>query len=151
MNKSLDTFISSTFWSERVGPVAALETLKIMEKNKSWKTITLLGKRVKNKWKNLAKKYDIDASVKGLDAMPIILFKKHNLIYKTLISQEMLKSNFLASNSFYLSTMHNQKVIEKYFFYLEKVFKKIKISNLEKSPTKFLDTEVCKSNISRMN
>ena len=47
MNKSLDTFISSTFWSERIGPVAALETLKIMEESKSWKTITSLGKRVK--------------------------------------------------------------------------------------------------------
>ena len=151
MNKSLDTFISSTFWSERIGPVAALETLKVMEESKSWKTITSLGKRVKNKWRNLARKYDIDASVKGLDAMPIIVFKNHNLIYKTLISQEMLKSNYLASNSFYLSTMHNKDIIDKYFFNLEKVFKKIKISNLEKNPNKFLDTEVCKSNISRMN
>ena len=59
MNKSLDTFISSTFWSERIGPVAALETLKIMEESKSWKTITLLGKKVKNKWKNLARKYGL--------------------------------------------------------------------------------------------
>ena len=66
----------------------------------------------------------INASVKGLDAMPIILFKNHNLIYKTLISQEMLKLNYLASNSFYPSTMHNQKIIEKYFFDLEKVLKK---------------------------
>ena len=47
--------------------------------------------------------------------------------------------------------MHNKDIIDKYFFNLEKVFKKIKISNLEKNPNKFLDTEVCKSNISRMN
>ena len=34
---------SSTFWTERVGP-AALKTLEIMEREKSWDKITQTGK-----------------------------------------------------------------------------------------------------------
>ena len=34
------SFISSTFWTERLGPVAALKTIEIMEKNKTWLTIS---------------------------------------------------------------------------------------------------------------
>ena len=34
MNYAQDSFISSTFWTERLGPVAALATLKEMKKNK---------------------------------------------------------------------------------------------------------------------
>ena len=37
MDASKKSFISSTFWSERVGYVAALETLNQMNKLKSWK------------------------------------------------------------------------------------------------------------------
>ena len=47
------TFISSTFWTERSGPAAALKTLEIMEKTKSWIYITKLGKFIKNHWKTM--------------------------------------------------------------------------------------------------
>ena len=151
MNKSLDSFISSTFWSERVGPVAALETLKIMEESKSWKKITKTGTDIKLKWSQLIKKYKINAEVKGLSSMPIILFNENDLIYKTLITQEMLKKNFLASNSLYVSIEHTDKILKRYFLNLEEVFKKIEISNRENNPNKYLEGSVCKSNISRMN
>ena len=36
MDKAEETFISSTFWTERIGSVAALETLDIMAETKSW-------------------------------------------------------------------------------------------------------------------
>ena len=51
MQSSKNSFISSTFWSERVGYVAALETLKQMEKTKSWKTISRLGNYFRKKIK----------------------------------------------------------------------------------------------------
>jgi glutamate-1-semialdehyde aminotransferase len=35
MNKASDSFISSTFWSERIGYVAGCKTLEIMKKEKS--------------------------------------------------------------------------------------------------------------------
>ena len=55
MDYSKSTFISSTFWTERIGPTAALETLKVMEEEKSWKKITKLGKSIKQKWSKISK------------------------------------------------------------------------------------------------
>ena len=43
MEAAQKTFISSTFWTERIGPSAALKTLEIMEREKSWEKITTLG------------------------------------------------------------------------------------------------------------
>ena len=40
MEAAQKTFISSTFWTERIGPSSALATLKVMEKEKSWERIT---------------------------------------------------------------------------------------------------------------
>ena len=56
MDSSQSSFISSTFWSERVGFVAALKTLEIMKKTKSWEKITKNGNFIKSQWKILAKK-----------------------------------------------------------------------------------------------
>ena len=51
MEHAQNTFISSTFWSERSGPVAANKTLDIMERTKSWKIITEIGNEIQKKWK----------------------------------------------------------------------------------------------------
>ena len=56
MSSSENSFISSTFWSERVGYVAALETLKQMDKIKSWDKISKLGLYFRKKLKLIAKK-----------------------------------------------------------------------------------------------
>ena len=60
MEASQSTFISGTFWTERIGPVAALETLKIMEETKSWEYISELGRYLKSRWKEIAKNKKLD-------------------------------------------------------------------------------------------
>ena len=40
MESAQKRFISSTFWTERIGPTAAIKTLEEMEKIKSWEIIT---------------------------------------------------------------------------------------------------------------
>ena len=59
MEFAQSTFISSTFWTERIGPSAALKTLDIMEKIKSWEIVTKKGNEIKKKWKQLEKKNNI--------------------------------------------------------------------------------------------
>ena len=56
MIKARKSFISSTFWTDATGPAAALSTLKEMERIKSWKKITKIGRRIKMKWLKLSKK-----------------------------------------------------------------------------------------------
>ena len=52
MEYAQDTFISSTFWTERIGPTAAIKSLEIMRKIKSWDIVTSIGQNVQNGWKN---------------------------------------------------------------------------------------------------
>ena len=63
------TFISSTFWTERIGPAAALKTLEIMEREKSWIDITNKGKNITKRWAKLAKKYGLSLESNGLPAL----------------------------------------------------------------------------------
>jgi glutamate-1-semialdehyde aminotransferase len=122
-----NTFISSTFWTEKIGYVAALETLKIMEKIKSWRTISSIGKKIRFNWQRLSRKYSLNLHIQGIDALPNFYFKLNkNNYYKTFICQEMLKRNILSSNSVYACIYHNDKILQSYFETLDEIFSKIK-------------------------
>ncbi len=91
MEAAQTTFISSTFWTERIGPTAALATLKVMECIKSWETITKTGLTIRQGWQQLADKHDLKIDHWGLPALTGFSFQGPNaLAYKTLITQEML-------------------------------------------------------------
>ena len=149
MTYANSTFISSTFWTERIGSAAALKTLEIMEKIKSWKIISDIGADVKKKWLQLSKIHNIKLDIKGLDAMPKFDFvNKNNLYYKTYISQEFVKKNFLASNSIYLCVNHNKNLINRYFDILDSIFFEIKKSiDSNSDAEKLLEGPVCISGI----
>jgi glutamate-1-semialdehyde aminotransferase len=143
MNSSQLSFISSTFWSERVGYVAALETLKQMRKQKSWIKITKTGNIIKKEWLRLSKKYNLKLKIVGIPAISSFEFEsKNSKKYITFITQEMLKKGYLANNSVYVSVMHTKKIINKYILILDECFRKIKkceekkfnINKLLKSP-----------------
>ena len=112
MKKSKESFISSTFWSERIGYTAGCKTLEVMEKTKSWEYVTKLGKKIKKEWTRLSKKYELPLQINGIDALPNFFFIKsqNSLEYKTLISQEMLKKNFYQLTQF----MFQQLIIKNY-------------------------------------
>ena len=148
MNSLNSTFISSTFWTERIGSAAALKTIDLMEKNKSWEQISQTGKQFKRTWLKLAKRNNIQLKVNGLDALPKFQFVSLNQIKKTFITQEFLKNRILANDTIYLSTIHNNKKIqEKYFNLLDKFFKIISQNNNEKKLIKLLDGPVSLSGL----
>ena len=149
MDYANSTFISSTFWTERIGSAAGLKTLEIMQKIKSWEIISNLGVKIKDKWESLSKKHNIKLNIQGLDALPRFDFKnKNNLYYKTFISQEFLKEKILASNSIYLCIGHTPKILNNYFDILDFVFSKIKKSiNDGNSAQELLNGPICISGI----
>ena len=55
MESAKSTFISSTFWTDRLGFVASIATIEEMERIKSWTKITNIGKRIKSFWKKISK------------------------------------------------------------------------------------------------
>ena len=149
MKYANSTFISSTFWTERIGPAAALATLEVMERIKSWEIITKIGHNIKKKWLELADIHKLKIKIEGLDALPRFNFdSRFNIYYKTFISQEFLKKNFLASNAIYVCVDHNEKIINLYLELLESLFKIIKNNIInDTNPQKLLDGPVCISGI----
>ena len=152
METAQKSFISSTFWTERIGPAAAISTLKTMKKLKSWKTLDSKGKFVIKNWKKLAHKYNLPIEVNGLPALCSFNFKlKDHIKYKTLITQEMLKKGFLATNTIYLCIAHKQALIEKYFYELEKIFKLIQKCENGLNINKLLKFKIPKQKFGRLN
>ncbi len=151
MEATQSTFISSTFWTERIGPSAALKTLEIMEKEKSWKNITQKGERIMKGWKKLARVHNVEITTFGIPALASFQFKNKNAEYKTLISQEMLKKGFLAATSIYVCVEHTTQIIEKYFEELYKVFKIIGDCEKGADINQFLKSPICKTTFDRLN
>jgi glutamate-1-semialdehyde aminotransferase len=153
MEAAQTSFISSTFWTERIGPTAALATLKVMEEVKSWEVITAIGKKVQEGWKSLAATHGLEIELAGIPALSTYSFKSENaLAYKTLIAQEMLKKNILASTNFYASIAHEEVYLEKYFSELDKVYGMIrKCENQELNIVELLEGPICHSGFKRLN
>lgn len=153
MEAAQKTFISSTFWTERIGPVAALATLQEMKSIKSWEIITSIGNKMRDGWNKLADSYNLKITISGLPAISTYSFDtENNLKYKTLITQEMLKKGFLASTNFYACTEHKQNYIDSYFTALDEVYNLI--SKCEFNDLKIddlLDGPVCHSGFKRLN
>ena len=147
-----NTFISSTFWTEKIGSVAALATLEVMEDLKSWKIIDKIGKDIKKTWKEIAKLKNISIEVSGLNALAQfkITSKKSNA-YKTLITQEMLKKNILATDTFYVSIDHKKSILNKYYDNLEKIFEKIHECENGRKVSDFLKTKESIMGLPRLN
>ncbi len=152
MEAAQTSFISSTFWTERIGPTAALKTLEIMEKTKSWNYITDIGTKIRDRWQMLGKKFNLDMNFFGLNALSGFSFNsKSALAYKTYITQEMLKKGYLAGTSIYCCTAHTDQIINSYFDDLEPIFLTIAECENGKDIVKLLDGPECHSGFKRLN
>ncbi len=152
MEAAQSTFISSTFWTERIGPTAALKTLEVMERVRSWERITETGKKIAEIWQRLGKKHHLEITTFGLPALIRFQFAGNkNLEYKTLITQEMLSKGYLATNSVYVCTEHTPEMIEGYTQALDEVFALIKECEDGRDVKTLLKGEVCHAEMRRLN
>ena len=153
MEAAQHTFISSTFWTERIGPAAALKTLEVMQRVRSWETITKLGNSIGERWKDLARKYELPIELNGLPALIGYGFPLRDMLkYKTLITQEMLKQGILASTALYSSTAHDEASVDRYFRELDPVFALIRDCEAgRKQIDALLEGPVCHAGFRRLN
>jgi glutamate-1-semialdehyde 2,1-aminomutase len=152
MEAAQSTFISSTFWTERIGPAAALKTLEVMEKEKSWDKITQTGLDITARWSGLADKYELSITTSGLPALTCFTFDSVNaLAYKTLITQEMQAKGYLAGNSVYVCTAHSPEIVSNFFEELDPIFGLIKECEEGRDVLSLLKGPVCHSGFKRLN
>jgi len=152
MNKANDSFISSTFWTERIGFLAGIKTIELMNKIKSWKIIIKNGRYLIRELKKLSKKHNVDIKITGIESIVSYSFNsKNNLKYKTFITQEMLKKNYLASNITFLTIYHKKKIIDNYIKNLDPLFSKINLFEHKKeNVSKYLKGQVCHDTFKRL-
>lgn len=153
MQAAQDTFISSTFWTERIAFAAAVKSIECYQKYNVSEHQCWVGKKVSDGWQNLANKYCLGIHLTGI--MPLVHFGfeyENSLAYKTYFTQEMLKEGFLAALAVYASLAHTEEIINEYLDACDRVFHKISdIVNAKKDIRDFLDDEVCHAGFERLN
>lgn len=126
MDSAQKTFMSSTYWTERIGPTAALATIKKHRDLQVANHLMEIGNQVQTGWKELAGKHGQGLKVGGLAPMGHFSFIADNpLILKSLFVQLMLEQGFLASTSFYAMYAHQAEHVESYLKGVDKAFAQI--------------------------
>ena len=136
MDAAQNTFISSTYWTERIGPVASIATINKMQENNIPSHICKIGDMIRAGWEKLAQENDLKIHPEGISPLPtFILDYDDSQALHTLFTQEMLNRGYLASKSVYVSYCHNEQNVEKYMENVNDVFgvlmKSIKQGNVK--------------------
>ena len=147
MKNAENTFISSTFWGERIGYTAALASVEEFKRLKVFKTIKSNSKLIRNIWSSLSKKYNLPIRILGSNGIPSFEFEKNHSKFKTYLTQEMLKNKILATNLVYVNIFHNKSNLKKYTRVLNQIFSDISKKNINK----ILKSKECFKPINRIN
>ncbi len=137
MESAQKTFISSTMWTERVGPTAALATIRKHRDNDVGKHLMAIGQSVQEGWAAAAAKAGLEITVGGIFPLSHFGFTGMDpLVAKAFFVQEMLERGFLASNLFYSMYAHTKAHVDSYLKATAEVFADIRryadAGNLEK-------------------
>ena len=153
MEAAQSTFISSTFWTERIGPAAALATLDVMEREKSWEVITETGRVWQRRLQQTADEAALPISISGLPSLSTYsVLGDDSAECKTYITQELLKRGILAGTGLYASIAHQPAHLDELFSELAVIFAKITDTRAAgKTVAGLLDGPVCHTGFRRLN
>ena len=127
MDAAQTSFISSTYWTEAVGPAAALATIAKMRAVNLPEKVRGTGERVLAAWSELGEKHDLPISVHGLPALCSFAFEHEDAqILKTAMTYEMLNRGFLANTAIYPILSHTPQIVDDYLAALDEVFGALK-------------------------
>lgn len=122
MEAAQDSFISSTFWTERIGFAAAIATIKKYKVLNVNEHMNKMGKKVQDGWTALAEKHGLKVHVSGIYPLSHICFEASPLKLKTLFIQEMIKRGFLSSDAYYATLAHTEQDVNDYLEACDEVF-----------------------------
>ncbi|MGM8213929.1 aminotransferase class III-fold pyridoxal phosphate-dependent enzyme, partial [Virgibacillus sp. W0430] len=127
MEGAKDSFISSTYWTESIGPTAAIVTLKKMNEYSVPEHINKIGKMIENSWLYFSKVHEIP--IKIGQAFPCFAkFEFDHIeskVLQTIYTQKMLERGFLAGLSIYPTMAHNDHIVKLYSEAIDEVFKEL--------------------------
>jgi glutamate-1-semialdehyde 2,1-aminomutase len=113
MAAAQETFISSTAWTERLGSVAALATLKKHRAQNVPAHLVRIGERVMKGWQNAADGAGLKIELSGIAPLAHVSFKVEKpQAVRTLFTQMMLDRGYLAKDAFYAMYAHTDAQVD---------------------------------------
>ena len=123
MQAAQSTFISSTNWTDRIGPTAALATLRKYQREAVAQHIITCGNKVKDIWRNAAQANGIQVRISGLPTLAAFAFETDNPAeWNTRFTINMLREGFLGFRQFKPSLAHDDEAVSLYAIAVEQVF-----------------------------
>ena len=127
MESCENTFISSTYWTERIGLVAAIATLRFMKENNVMNYVWHRGNDIGFGWMHLATQFDLDVTILPPNSLITLKFNYKNAKeLEDLFKIEMLKRGYIAGLGVYSSFAHTKEIINTYLENVKEVFKTLK-------------------------
>jgi glutamate-1-semialdehyde aminotransferase len=124
MDVCQESFMSSTFWTERVGFAAAIATISKLTRYRVWQHLISIGELIGEGWEKAAHRHGLRLHVTNFK--PLVTFKLDyggdNQALYTLFTQEMLRRGYLAASSVYVSYAHTPKIVAAYLGKVDEVF-----------------------------
>jgi glutamate-1-semialdehyde 2,1-aminomutase len=123
MQAAQRTFISSTYWTDRIGPAAALATIEKHQRCEVAKHLIRIGASVQSGWRTAAKRAGIEIEISGIAPLGHFSFTgNYKQAAQTLFTQYMLEQGFLATGGFYATYAHRDEHVQSYLKAVEQVF-----------------------------
>lgn len=150
MEGAEQAFISSTYWTESVGPTAALTVLKEMERTKVWEHVWKIGEQFTDILKAAAQKYDIKMDVgNSFPTLNRYSFMENGSQMSTLYTTLMLDQGILAAHSFYPTLAHNDRSLSAFATAVDVVFDQMR-DILRRGDLDKVVKEICESDFERL-
>ena len=115
MEAAQSSFISSTYWTEKIGPVAALASIRKYRRENVHRHQMEAGARVRDGW--VAAAAAAGVPIKTNSILPLVAFAfdhPQSTALATLFSQEMLDRGYLAAPKFNATFAHTPDIVDRY-------------------------------------
>ena len=151
MDAAQNSFISSTYWTDRIGPVASIATLNKMIDYNVPSHLIKIGNLISGGWKEFAHSHDLKVDVIGIPPLTTFVFDhEESQALHTLFTQEMLNRGYLASKSVYVSYSHTERHVDEYLKSVDEVFGIIEKTIEENTIHKMLKGPVAHTGFKRL-
>lgn len=126
MDAAQRSFISSTFWTDRIGPAAALATIHKYQQCHVEQHLDAIGTRVQKGWQSAAGAAGLAIHAGGIPALSHFSIDGAEAnTARTLFTQLMLERGFLAGTGFYPMLAHTMAIVDRYLLVVRDVFGEI--------------------------
>lgn len=123
MDAAQNSFISSTYWTDGIGPAAALATIRQMQQTDVPGHLETIGRRMMDGWNELGQRCDVPAKATGLAPFAHLEFDHpQQMQLQTLFTTRMLDRGYLAASTFYPTLAHSEQHVDDFLSAAQEVF-----------------------------